>query len=81
MIKKIICSFNVALDIDLSAIQIAQKNCSDYEVEVDFILTDIKSDSLHKWKNKVDTIVMNPPFGTKSNKGIDMVFLKKALEV
>jgi len=25
--------------------------------------------------------VMNPPFGTKTAKGIDMVFLKKAFEV
>ncbi|CAG8442283.1 2200_t:CDS:2 [Diversispora eburnea] len=49
--------FNMALDIDLSALQTAQKNCSNYEVEVDFILTDIKSNSLFKWKNKVDTII------------------------
>ncbi|RHZ88508.1 hypothetical protein Glove_22g72 [Diversispora epigaea] len=73
--------FNMALDIDLSALKIAQKNCSNYEVEVDFVLADIKSDSLYQWKNKVDTIVMNPPFGTKTDKGIDMIFLKKALEI
>jgi len=32
-------------------------------------------------RNKVDTVVMNPPFGTKNNNGIDMIFLKKAIEV
>lgn len=31
-------------------------------------------------KGKLDTILMNPPFGTKL-KGIDMVFLKKGIDV
>ena len=26
-----------------------------------------------------DTVIMNPPFGTKNNEGIDMVFLETAL--
>uniref|UniRef100_A0A2K6S9R1 Methyltransferase like 5 n=1 Tax=Saimiri boliviensis boliviensis TaxID=39432 RepID=A0A2K6S9R1_SAIBB len=28
-----------------------------------------------------DTVIMNPPFGTKNNKGTDMTFLKTALEM
>ena len=28
---------------------------------------------------KFDTVVMNPPFGTKHNKGIDMAFVKQGL--
>ncbi|XP_017591120.1 rRNA N6-adenosine-methyltransferase METTL5 isoform X4 [Corvus cornix cornix] len=28
-----------------------------------------------------DTVIMNPPFGTKHNKGIDMIFLKTALQM
>ncbi|XP_073865527.1 rRNA N(6)-adenosine-methyltransferase METTL5 isoform X8 [Macaca fascicularis] len=28
-----------------------------------------------------DTVIMNPPFGTKNNKGTDMAFLKTALEM
>ena len=28
------------------------------------------------WNNRVHTVVMNPPFGTKHNKGLDMVFLQ-----
>lgn len=28
-----------------------------------------------------DTVIMNPPFGTKSNAGIDMKFLKRALKL
>jgi predicted RNA methylase len=69
------------LDIDDDALQIAKKNCSE-SVDVEFILTDIVSNSMNHIQNKVDTIVMNPPFGTKYyNNGIDMIFLKKAIEV
>lgn len=28
---------------------------------------------------KFDTVIMNPPFGTKNNEGIDMMFLETAL--
>lgn len=30
---------------------------------------------------KFDTVIMNPPFGTKNNQGIDMVFLKQAIRM
>jgi predicted RNA methylase len=70
-------SYNLALDIDDDALQIAKENCSEFEVDVEFILTDLLSISMDHLQNKVDTIVMNPPFGTKNNKGIDMIFLKK----
>lgn len=33
------------------------------------------------WRGTVDTVVMNPPFGTKSNAGIDMAFLRRAVAV
>jgi len=75
-------SYNLALDIDDDALQIAKKNCSEFEVDVEFILADLISISMDRLQDKVDTIVMNPPFGTKKNsKGIDMIFLKKAIEV
>lgn len=31
--------------------------------------------------NKFDTVIMNPPFGTKANIGIDMVFLSRAINI
>ncbi|CAG8554114.1 9663_t:CDS:2 [Ambispora gerdemannii] len=68
-------------DIDPDALRIASDNCSKFELSVDFLLTDLTLDP--KWQkndNIIDTIVMNPPFGTK-NKGVDMIFLKKAVEV
>ena len=29
----------------------------------------------------VDTVIMNPPFGTKGNKGVDIVFLRYAVDM
>ncbi|KAI8065226.1 S-adenosyl-L-methionine-dependent methyltransferase [Gongronella butleri] len=73
--------YNVGFDIDADAVAIAQENCDQFEVDVDFVLTDLSADAcaLDRFKGKLDTIVMNPPFGTK-NKGVDMVLLKKAVE-
>jgi predicted RNA methylase len=31
--------------------------------------------------NSFDTVIMNPPFGTKNNAGIDMLFLRRAIEL
>ena len=61
---------------------------------MDFILTDLSTSPApssseegtnsrgpyEMMKGKLDTILMNPPFGTKL-KGIDMVFLKKGIDV
>ncbi|CAG8486244.1 87_t:CDS:2 [Paraglomus brasilianum] len=73
--------YTIGLDIDSSALAIAQENITDFEFYVDLIQTDIVTDPLLGFRGNVDTIVMNPPFGTKNNKGIDMAFLKKAIEV
>ncbi|RGB31221.1 S-adenosyl-L-methionine-dependent methyltransferase [Rhizophagus diaphanus] len=74
-------NYNLALDIDNDALQIAKENCSEFEIDVEFILADLISTSTDHLQNKVDTIVMNPPFGTKNNEGIDIIFLKKAIEI
>lgn len=34
-----------------------------------------------RWDKYFDTVVMNPPFGTKNNAGIDMKFLKMGLDL
>jgi rRNA N6-adenosine-methyltransferase METTL5 len=60
---------------------IAQENIDDFDLYVDLVQTDIVTDPLLGFRESVDTIVMNPPFGTKNNKGIDISFLKKAVEV
>ncbi|ORX60469.1 S-adenosyl-L-methionine-dependent methyltransferase [Hesseltinella vesiculosa] len=73
--------YNVGFDIDPDAVAIARENCEEFETEVDFVLTDLSADvcALDRFKGRLDTIIMNPPFGTK-NKGVDMVLLKKAVE-
>jgi len=90
-----ISRYNVGFDIDPDAIAIAQENCEQFEIEMDFILTDLSTSPApssseegaissrgpyEMMKGKLDTILMNPPFGTKL-KGIDMVFLKKGIDV
>ena len=63
-------------DIDSDALDIAQSNCDEFEVDstVDFVMCDLNQSatSLLKYLKErcvVDTVVMNPPFGTKMNKG------------
>ncbi|KAG0174119.1 Methyltransferase-like protein 5 [Apophysomyces sp. BC1015] len=72
--------YSVGFDIDPDAIAIAQKNCEEFEVDIDFVHTDLCHADLDRFRGKLDTIVMNPPFGTK-NKGVDMVLLKKAIDL
>ena len=71
-------------DIDTDALNIAQDNlleldCAD---RVDLVLGDIlqlqKSNQL---KGYFDTVVMNPPFGTKNNEGVDVNLLSAAIDV
>lgn len=73
----------VAVDIDESAINAAAQNVREMEVEdiVDFVRADVTTDNLTALKHaegKFDTVVMNPPFGTK-RKGVDMAFLQTAV--
>jgi predicted RNA methylase len=74
-------SYSVGFDIDPDAIKIAQENSEAFEVDIDFVNTDLSIATLDRFQGKLDTIIMNPPFGTKNNKGVDMVLLKKAVEV
>lgn len=50
-----------------------------------FIQADIASESCYDlWKSfggRFDTVIMNPPFGTKQNPGLDMIFLERATEL
>ncbi|KAF9917946.1 Methyltransferase-like protein 5 [Lobosporangium transversale] len=88
-------AYNVGFDIDPDAIAIALRNCEEFEIEMDFILADLSEsavlpsssgnstsshDSFTMMKGKLDTILMNPPFGTRE-KGIDMVFLKRGIDL
>ena len=83
----------IAFEIDDGALQVAKENLEFFELEqeqVELIKMDILSieqeegkaederSEAGKYLNYFDTIVMNPPFGTKNNEGIDMKLLKAA---
>jgi putative methylase len=65
----------VGVDISRNAIMIAKKNAKNIEVDIDFLLGDI--DTI---KGSFDVTIMNPPFGSWK-RGLDMRFLKKAIEI
>ncbi len=81
------CSCTIGFDIDPNALEIAQENIDYFEVasSLELVRCDIAQmepqNYNHNHQTKmVDTVIMNPPFGTKL-KGIDMVFLEKAIQV
>ncbi|GFS89063.1 rRNA N6-adenosine-methyltransferase METTL5 [Nephila pilipes] len=72
-------AFCIGFDIDEKALNIARGNKEDEEVEnVDFIQCDVRDLSNSRWYKAFDTVILNPPFGTKGNKGIDLEFLQTA---
>nr|SVE73774.1 EOG090X0BVL [Daphnia atkinsoni] len=75
-------SYVLGVDIDEEALQISNSNIKQFEIsEIDILHADVKL-LLHLLggKQKFDTVVMNPPFGTKHNKGLDSLFLEIGLE-
>ncbi|XP_025062264.1 methyltransferase-like protein 5 isoform X6 [Alligator sinensis] len=71
----------VGFDVDTDALEIFSRNAEEFELtNIDVIQCNVCSlpDRMSK---TFDTVIMNPPFGTKHNKGMDMVFLKVALQM
>ncbi|NXJ52533.1 METL5 protein, partial [Spizaetus tyrannus] len=71
----------VGFDIDADALEIFNSNIEDFELtNINMVQCDVcsLSDSMLE---TFDTVIMNPPFGTKHNKGMDMIFLKTALQM
>lgn len=72
----------VGFDIDADALAIARNNVEEMEIaNVDFVQCNALTDLVNienSWHRAFDTVVMNPPFGTKKNAGMDMKFLKIA---
>ncbi|XP_056859295.1 uncharacterized protein LOC108842503 isoform X3 [Raphanus sativus] len=69
----------IGYDIDLQSLETATLNAEELEVEIDLVQCDITKLEL-KGHQIVDTVVMNPPFGTRK-KGADMEFLSAAMKV
>ncbi|XP_066921146.1 rRNA N6-adenosine-methyltransferase METTL5-like [Clytia hemisphaerica] len=76
-----------SFDVDSDALEICQSNVDDFDVTstVELISCDLMQSSTMldylTERRYIDTVVMNPPFGTKNNKGIDMYFLQKAISI
>lgn len=75
----------VGFDIDPSALVVAKNNIDEMEISsVDFVHCDVLSEIAYegsRWHKAFDTVIMNPPFGTKKNAGMDMKFLKVAVQL
>ncbi|MEF8873049.1 MAG: METTL5 family protein [Candidatus Thermoplasmatota archaeon] len=65
-----------AVDLDEEAVELAADTAEDWSFSevIDFQVKDIK-----EFQAEVDTVIMNPPFGSQ-NKGADLPFLKKAFK-
>lgn len=72
----------IGFDIDPSAITLSAENAIDHNMSdrCDFILCDTKNIEKYVKPKTFDTVIMNPPFGTRQ-KGIDLTFLKMALHM
>lgn len=74
-------SHTVGFEIDPDAIEIFKSNVDEMEIDgVDCIQVDLVRDLAGlKLDGQFDTVILNPPFGTKNNSGMDMEFLKAAV--
>jgi len=71
----------VGVDIDPDALDTFQQNLCDFDIDnVDMVNASVDEVET-MFRNKFDVVVMNPPFGTKHNKGLDMKFLETALKL
>ena len=72
----------IGLDADIDALRIARENIDEAGVDsvCDLLLCDVVDMPLFLTNGlpRVDTVVMNPPFGTR-NKGIDVRFIEQAI--
>ncbi|PVD31092.1 hypothetical protein C0Q70_10370 [Pomacea canaliculata] len=76
------CSYVLGVDIDPEALAICANNISEFDItNIDLLHCDIRSLVNHPGRlhGAFDVVVMNPPFGTKNNQGIDMLFLQAGL--
>jgi len=73
--------FVTGFDVDPDALDLVNENREDFEVDnIDCVNIDVKNIG-EGWNDRFDTVVMNPPFGTKHNKGLDLLFLQTGLNI
>lgn len=69
-LSAILTSLCVGFDIDVDALEIFRRNAEEFEIpNVDLVQCDMCMLEAEGYANKFDTVIMNPPFGTKHNTG------------
>lgn len=75
-------SFVIGFEIDEEAIDICLGNIAEQELtNIDIVQCDVLSGIPSRFYKCFDTVLMNPPFGTKHNAGIDTKFLETAFKL
>jgi len=70
------------VDLDPDALVTARQNLEDFDIDnVDLVNLDVRQADRLLRPDSFDVVIMNPPFGTKHNKGLDMLFLEKGMKL
>lgn len=74
-------SYVLGVDIDGDALEIASSNIKLFDIlNIELLQCDVRQLShILGGRHKFDTVIMNPPFGTKHNKGLDSLFVEVGL--
>jgi len=73
--------FVTGFDVDMDALQLLNSNIEDFEVDnIDCVNLNVQNIG-EGWNKLFDTVIMNPPFGTKHNKGLDLLFLQTGINL
>jgi len=71
----------LGLDLDPDALDTCQQNLEAFDIDnVDLVNGNVTDADLIL-RQKFDVVIMNPPFGTKHNKGLDLLFLEKGIKL
>ncbi|XP_076397310.1 rRNA N(6)-adenosine-methyltransferase METTL5 isoform X2 [Megachile rotundata] len=57
----------IGFEIDSDALEIYSRNCNEIELFVEAVQCDVLQYLPGRFENYFDTVIMNPPFGTKHN--------------
>lgn len=68
-------------DVDVKALEKYAENCRELELPFEAVCCDVTGFLPGRFEKFFDTVVMNPPFGTKHNSGMDMKFLEAATKL
>uniref|UniRef100_A0A1A9VWC4 Methyltransferase-like protein 5 n=1 Tax=Glossina austeni TaxID=7395 RepID=A0A1A9VWC4_GLOAU len=74
-------SLTIGFELDPEALNVFHSNITEMEIPtIDGIQENVLSLG-QKWENVFDTVITNPPFGTKNNPGLDILFIKAGIHL